>query len=433
MSLRIAWAGPWNEQSAIAAFGVDVVRAFVAAGHTVDVFRTEAMAGATLAPLPAPGPVHPPGRLTPELLSGGFDATFVNLGNYYAFHGAALPIMLATPSIVIAHDRVMDGFRHGWFAAGAAGEPGYAPLLPIDDPADTLLIKLARLAIGAVVHASHYRAEIETACPGPVATLPLSMTFREMCDGLPPPPFRGESLVVATIGHLNPNKRVDQVIRAIGASPLLREKVRYLLIGPVEAHYRELLIATARRVGAPVPEFAGQVSDETLRTLLGGIDVLCCLRQPITEGGSASLVLALRAGRPTLVCNHGSYADLPDDVALKCPPGQEAAHVLHHLETIVEHPALGREMGLRAQAYAERNFAPEAYAAGIVRLAEQVAQVSPRVLARRRITETLSSLNLPSDASAVQKALRGLSSLLDEEGGDGVGVGQNTKGRTRSG
>ena len=415
MSLRIAWAGPWNEQSAIAAFGVDVVSALVAVGHTVEVFRTEAMAGTVLEPLPAPCPVHAPGHLTRELLSGGFDAVFVNFGNYYAFHGGALAILQATPTILIAHDAVMSGFRYGWLIAGSAAPPASASLLTASDTEDdTLLAQLAGLALGAVVHAAHYRAEIEAACAGPVATLPLSMTFHAICDGLAPP-FQSGDFVVATIGHLNPNKRVDQVIRAIGASPILRERVRYLLVGPVEEHYQQRLIAVARHVGAPVPEFTGWISDEALRTLLAGVDVVCCLRNPITEGGSGSLILALRSGRPTLVCDHGSYRDLPDDVVLKCPPGQEAAHVLYHLETLIEQPALGRAMGVRALAYAERTFAPESYAAGIVRLAEQVAQASPLSLARYRITETLRSLNLPSDTLAVQNATRGLASLLGEE------------------
>ena len=436
MSLRIAWAGPWNEQSAIAAFGVEVVSALAAAGHRVEVFRTEAMAAVALAPLPAPGPVHAPGRLTPELLSGGFDAVFVNLGNYYAFHGAALATLEATPAILIAHDCVMDGFRHGWLLAGAEATPACASLLAAGNSDDTLLVRLAERAVGAVVHASHYRAPIEAACPGPVVTLPLSMTFQAMCDGLPPPfQVQGGPFVVATIGHLNPNKRVDQVIRAIGASPLLRERVRYLLVGPVEDHYRESLIGVARRVGAPVPEFAGAISDAVLRELLGGVDAICCLREPITEGGSASVILALRSGRPTVVCDHGSYGDLPDDVVLKCPPGREAAHVLHYLETLLEQPALGSEMGVRAQAYAARTFAPDLYAQKILGLAEQVARTLPSLLAERRIAESLRSLNLPSHTSAVQNAMRGLASLLDDKKGlgDGVGASHDNENRTRIG
>ena len=54
---RIAWAGPWNGRSAIAAFGALVVEELAARGHEVSVFRTETGEFLDLPPRPAPGPV----------------------------------------------------------------------------------------------------------------------------------------------------------------------------------------------------------------------------------------------------------------------------------------------------------------------------------------------------------------------------------------
>ena len=54
---RIAWEGPWNGRSAIAASGALVVAELAARGHEVEVFRTETGELLDLPPRPAPGPL----------------------------------------------------------------------------------------------------------------------------------------------------------------------------------------------------------------------------------------------------------------------------------------------------------------------------------------------------------------------------------------
>lgn len=425
MSYRIAWAGPWHERSAIAAFGSDVLSVLAGWGHRVEVFRTETGTSAELPPLPAPGPVHPAGVLTHDLLAGHHDAVFVNFGDNFPYHGAALSLIEPIPAIAILHDADMANFSNGWRAHDPAAPAAQVSMVEF----------VAARSIAAVVHAQHYRAVVEAACLGPVVAMPLAMTFADLCNGLPAPPG-GRKFVVATIGHVNPNKRADQVIRAMGASPRLRERARYILIGPIEEWQLESLTALARRVGAPMPEFTGWVPDRTLRELLTGVDAICCLRDPLTEGGSASLILALRSGRPTVVSDQGTYAEVPDDVVLKCPPGREAAHVVHHLETLMDWPERALALGERARRFAEATYAPEPYAHGLLALAEHAACTAPATLAQRRVGGALYSLGLPCDPISMQTATRGLSGLLggrDGELHDGVGAGQDSESRTGTG
>ena len=150
----------------------------------------------------------------------------------------------------------------------------------------------------------------------------------------------------------------------------------------------------------------------TLHILLVGVDVICCLRHPVLEGGSASLLLALRSGRPTLVSDQGSYAEVPDELVLKCPPGREAAHVLHHLETVLDDPRAAEDMGRRARDYAESVHSPEAYVAALLPFLERAARAAPAIMARRRIGRTLAELGLPSDPASTAGAARGLDDLL---------------------
>ena len=94
---------------------------------------------------------------------------------------------------------------------------------------------------------------------------------------------------------------------------------------------------------------------------LAAVDAICCLRNPVLEGASASLILAMRTGRPVLVSDHGPYAEIPDGLVLKCRPGHEATDVRLHLEALLADPAPARAMAQRARAYAKATFTASGY------------------------------------------------------------------------
>ncbi len=412
MTMRVAWATPWNAQSAIARFSASVCDALATAGHRVEIVRTETGEGARLPSLAAPFPVHAPGVLRPEELATGFDAVIVNLGNHYPFHGAAPALLPATPSTAVLHDASMEHFAQEWRHAPDP-EPPHGVLDQVVRAGAPLAPALASLACGAVVHGPHYRAEIKAACPGPVLHLPLAYV-----PPVPPPPLPiAGRITVATIGHVNPNKRAEAVIRAMGASPRLRALGRYVLLGPCDPGERERLLRLAAAAGAPPPEFAGWVPDEVLVAQLATVDAIACLRHPVLEGGSASLVLALRSARPVLVSDAGVYAALPGNVALRCTPGEEAPDVLRHLEWILDNPVDARHMGGRAAAWALETHAPERYAARLIPFLAEVAEAAPAILAARSLGLAAARLGFPADEPALARAVAALGDVV----GDGSG------------
>ncbi len=412
MRLRIAWATPWNSRSAIARFSASVCEALAAAGHRVEIVRTETGEGARLAPLAAPFPVHAPGVLRPEALAAGFDAVVVNLGNHYPFHGLAPALLPATPSTAVLHDASMEHFAQEW-RHGPDPEPPHGVLDRVVRAGAPLAPALASLACGAVVHGPHYQGDMEAACPGPVLQLPLAYL-----PPVPPLPLPiAGRLTVATIGHVNPNKRVEAVIRAMGASPRLRALGHYVLIGPCDPTEEERLLRLAAAVGAPPPEFAGWVPDEALIAQLAAVDAIACLRHPVLEGGSASLVLALRSARPVLVSEAGVYAALPENVALRCMPGEEAPDVVRHLEWILDNPVAARHMGERAAAWALETHAPERYAARLVPFLAEVAEAAPAILAARSLGLAAARLGFPTDEPALARAVAGLGEMVGGHGG----------------
>ena len=408
MSLRLAWAGPWNGQSAIATFGVLVVEALAALGHQVEVLRTETGAELLLLPCPAPGRVAPVAEWPLAEVINGFDGIIVNLGDHYGFHGGAMPLLRETAPLVVLHDAIMDGFTHNWRQASGADAWRVGRLLGEGGG----VAPFCALASGVVVHGPHYLHAAAAACAGPVTHIPLAYA----APPVPPPGLAGPGLVVATVGHVNRNKRADEVLRAIGASPRLRKRVSYMLIGPVRDNERARLLAVAEQAHAPAPHFTGWVPDEVLRILLAGTDVMCCLRHPALEGGSASLVTAMLSARPTLVSDHASYAEVPDGLVLKCAPGDEGAHVLHHLEAVLDNPDEARAMGQRARAYALDQFSPASYAARLLRALNAATSAQPAVMAARRVGQQLAGLGMASDNLALPRINGILSGMLGNTG-----------------
>ena len=427
---RIAWAGPWNARSAIAAFGALVVDELAARGHEVEVFRTETGEFLDLPPRPAPGAVTPLRGASPEAIARDHDAFIVNLGDHHGHHGAAVGALLRVPAVAVFHDAFMAHLYAGWAEAeyrhavhpavlgavyGAAeAEAAHPLMLPLEEMAARrpMLEWFAAFAAGAVVHAEHYAERVRAVCPGPVAVIPLAY------EGFPLPPPReiGREVVVATVGHVNPNKRVADMLRAMADSEPLRERVRYRLIGPVEPSQRAALDGLARSLGVPEPVFTGWVDDAEMARQLAETDAICCLRNPVLEGASASLILAMRSGRPVLVSDHGPYADVPDGLVLKCRPGAEATDVRLHLEALLADPTPARAMAERARAYAEATFTASGYADRLLDHVDHVTETLPAVRAAMGMGRTLAGFGMAPDDPAGARVADALDGLLNRRG-----------------
>jgi glycosyltransferase involved in cell wall biosynthesis len=190
--------------------------------------------------------------------------------------------------------------------------------------------------------------------------------------------------------------------------------VLYVVAGPLEEPERERLLALAQQLGARPPHFTGWVPDEVLHIILAGTDVACCLRYPALEGGSASLILSLLSARPTLVSNHASYAEVPEGLVLKCPPGDEAAAVRRHLEAILDDPASARAMGERARKYAQVRHSPSAYVDRLLPALEDATRAQPAVRTALGIGRNLARHGMSAGDPAIERLDAARAALLGE-------------------
>ena len=146
-------------------------------------------------------------------------------------------------------------------------------------------------------------------------------------------------------------------------------------------------------------------------------DAICCLRYPIFEGGSASLIVAMLSGRTVLVSDHGAYAGLPDDVVMKCWPGVEAADVRRHLEACLADRDAMWDRGARALAYAREMNSPEHYARALIAAIEQGQAGGPEVRTGLRFGRILASFGLGVDDPAARMIAETLGGLLGTNAG----------------
>jgi hypothetical protein len=429
MKMRLAWLGPWNIRSAIASFGRLVVAELLQRNHDVTVFRTEVGSALNEPVLPTYARVENLHTIDGHTLSRSFDGVIANIGNHYPFHGAIFDALEHCPCLLIFHDGMIAHLAAAWAHQAAAGERSlrtlvqrlYGPDSWVDGTpyldwaqiekqaaARPMTEWLTTLAAGIVTHSAFWAPRMQAACSGRVDVLPLAFPD----NGMPPPrPHKGR-LVIATVGHINPNKRADQVLLAIASDPVLRDRCEYRLLGHIEEGERERLECLSADLDLPPPRFTGWLSDALLCAEMEEVNVISCLRYPALETGSASLVTAMYAARPTLVSWHGVYAEVPDDIVLPCAPGQEARDVAAHLRAILAKPDAALAMGQRARAHALQAHSAPNYVDQLLPALAVATEAAPAVAAARRVGKLLGRLHVDPNDPAVSRVAATLSDML---------------------
>lgn len=314
------------------------------------------------------------------------------VGNHYAYHRGGIEWLTTLPGIVCLHDNFLGHLFWSW--SDRIGRPQALELLTklygpdvahrfFDHGSSESFIAYAgqaapmtewitSMATGVIVHSSWAMDRITRACPGPVAVVPLpyDAPFLEVGE-LKVQPANNQELIVLTIGHVNSNKRYASVIEAIGASPLLRQRMSFRIVGAVDPSVEQELSALADSLNVKVA-ITGAVDDRKLADEIHHADIMSCLRWPALEAASASTIESMLYGKPTVVTNTGFYRDLPDDCVLKISPDAELNDLRAALERLVLSQQERTALGERACQYAVRTFRADNYAQHIVSMKRQV-------------------------------------------------------------
>jgi glycosyltransferase involved in cell wall biosynthesis len=417
---------PTIKASAIGRMASLVTKALIAEQHEVVIVRTECEA--MLA-----SPSHDFGAEIIAWSDGArvleeadkCDALIYQIGNSYEYHEGCVRWLDRLPGIVCLHDFYLVHLFHGWARtnrekADSILRESYGEEVArrffnfnngetlIEDTKDCAPMTewIASQAVGVVTHSHWGVPRVAASCPGPVRVVPLAYDAPIVLHGAVPNSYGRMRLL--TIGHINPNKRVANVIRAIAASTVLRQNVVYRLVGLITAEsVLELsTLANALRVNLLI---SGHTDDSGLAHAIGEADVISCLRWPSLEAASASAIEAMLYGKPTIVTDSGFYSEIPDDCVEKISHQAEVKNICAVLERLYAEPDARNAMGARAQRWASATYTATEYARKLIDMSAECCKEQPVMAANAYFLRVLKKWGATEDllcTEEVKKLLR---------------------------
>lgn len=430
--MKIAWATPYCEASAIARYSQAVVTELRARGHEVAVYRTEVGAALELPPRDGSSVLQPGSREEREWVLQ-CDLVFGNVGDYYPYHGRLFELEVVRPYVGILHDWCVLGLFTGWLQAEERGGDASAIIERmygreaaeqyVNATPENLHERAALQfpmtewvsgnTLGCVVHSHFYGDRVRAASPGPVHKLSLAYPVEPIQRNASHIDDVGR-LAVRTFGMVNPNKRVDWVIRALASDPVLAQVADYRVLGPCPDAERERLEAICREVGFNGLVLEGRVTQERLREGLAEADVVTCLRNPALEGASASAIEGMQSGAPVIVNDAGFYAELPDELVFKIPATVGGSALSDRLRFVHENRQAARDIAARAGLWAAAEFSAQRYADDLERIIPDYIEAEPYVRVAQVLGRQLGRMGLSGDSGAARSlslTLNGMFSL----------------------
>lgn len=414
--MKFAMFSPLALTSAIGRSTSLVVQALIGQGHEVVIIRTEHGAFLDRPAHPSAAPVVPwvdhVGVLTAVHAA---DARIYQIGDNFFYHEGALHWLAQLPGVVCLHDFFVASLFNGWAQGkrdeaiavlerwygrhvagpffGATNSEEFIEFARHHSPMTEWICAMA----DAVITHSHWGVpRVAASCPGPVRVVPLAYDAPGARAASPRPGAGdGDNINLLTIGHANPNKRIASVIRAIGSSFMLRDRISYRLCGHIDPQTALELSSLARshRVSLLI---SGETDDSALRDAIDSADVVCALRWPSLEAASATAIEGLLYGKLTLVTDIGFYAEIPSDCAVKISPEHEVDQIRRALENACQSPETRHAMARRGQQWASATFSASNYASHLIEVAELAAVASPAIRMVDGLARTLRGWGAPS-------------------------------------
>ena len=382
-----------------------------------------------------------------------FDAVFYNVGEDLRQQAWIFDIARLHPGIVVLHELSLHRFFLGYYLQhlgrpdlyvtrmaehyGTTGlTTAHQILGPRFDAQSGLLVdddvrrytfteEALRSARGAVVHSRWHGSIVRKLWTGPVceAWLPIQ---RMTASSIPPDEdgdvVDRQRLTLMTLGPVDPRTHVGEVINLLAENQDLADRLRYVVAGsydPADPYVQALMSTVSSGLVGSV-RMLGDLPPHEVDRWARAADVFINLRYPHEEGCLKSLMYELPFGKPVLVYDHASLAELPSQAVAKISTGNTEGLGLK-LRELVDSAALREAIGSTG-----RRFADDCTARGYARRLLEFARQDVRPIGRETpalpsgvaeqiaiyLGETLSSLGATSRSPGVEAAIREATELL---------------------
>ena len=241
-----------------------------------------------------------------------FDLAMYAVGDS-PWHVEIVKLARVVSGLVVLHDVSIANLGVALYGAGprAIGDDvatwygddiGAAFTRAMENPSDPAWIAVCARApmvehllyasLGMVVHSAWAAGHVEGVTLGDVTVAPLPVepvaeptTLPGVLGAVP-----DDAVVLATVGYVNANRRIDAIIDAVAADRALRERVHIAVVGDHSTAGRRVVLDLAERAGLRAHvHVTGRVDDGQLAAVLQRADVCAALRDPVLEAESASL------------------------------------------------------------------------------------------------------------------------------------------------
>ena len=363
----------------------------------------------------------------------GTDVSLYHVGNNPDAHGWIADALRRQPGVVVLHDFVLhhlvagmtigrrDG--HGYLDAmereyGVVGRllahgvldkriPPLWESRPADFPLASFVLEHAT---GVIVHSRTVHDLVRsTGYAGRAWVVPH--------PSWPVPPTAPERVaegpVIGCFGVVNASKRIPELLHATAKVREAHPDVTLLLVGPTSPGFD--LERRLQRLGLADEGLVreGWADEARLWALMAGADIAVNLRHPTMGETSGSVIRALSLGKPLVVSDVGWFSELPDEVALKVPTGDDEAEVLSAaLELLVTRADVREAMGAAGVELARRQHdlgrVAELYVAALEEAAGGAA-VAEAVL--REVSQAAADVGISADAAEAREIARRLAEV----------------------
>lgn len=281
-------------------------------------------------------------RAFPALWEAGrFDAVVYQVGNNADYHARIYEMLLRFPGIVVLHEPMLHHLVRGMTLARndtagyveamryAYGKTGQAMArrsldtgIPLDVWSYPLFERVVDASLGLIVHNETTAERVRASRPlARIARVPHHLSVPDPPDadrlaeirrslGIPP-----EAFVVASFGFITPAKRIEVSLRAFARLRRAVPDAVYLLVGEVSPHYD--LAGLLKPEVSPGVVVVGRTEIDRFLLYMSAVDVAVNLRYPSAGETSGTLIRLLGLGKPVIVSNTGSFAEIPDDCCAK--------------------------------------------------------------------------------------------------------------------